>query len=157
MPLAIRGGADNFDQEGNKLQWPNSGYSTYSPWSSINFLARCSNFCKPLKNIQVMRQQWPPCRTKNGDISIFFFSVQGKGGSPIGVQRIAWVIKTLKSQVGPFLLGFKCPVSRSIVVQEHPLGKLSAARYFFSKCPSNAPAKMSNTRVDNLALWKVIN
>ena len=25
-------------------------YSTYVPWSSIHFLARCSNFCKPLKN-----------------------------------------------------------------------------------------------------------
>jgi len=24
-------------------------YSTYSPRSSIHFLARCSNFCKPLK------------------------------------------------------------------------------------------------------------
>ena len=24
-------------------------YSTYSPWSLIHFLARCSNFCKPLK------------------------------------------------------------------------------------------------------------
>jgi hypothetical protein len=24
-------------------------YSTHSPRSSINFLARCSNFCKPLK------------------------------------------------------------------------------------------------------------
>ena len=40
------------DQEGNKLQRPNSGfYSTYSPRSSIQFLARCSNFCKPLKKI----------------------------------------------------------------------------------------------------------
>jgi hypothetical protein len=25
-------------------------YSTYSPRNSIHFLARCSNFCKPLKN-----------------------------------------------------------------------------------------------------------
>ena len=24
-------------------------YSAYSPWSSIHFLVRCSNFCKPLK------------------------------------------------------------------------------------------------------------
>ena len=40
------------DQEGNKLQRPNSGfYSTYSPRSSIHFLSRCSNFCKPLKQI----------------------------------------------------------------------------------------------------------
>jgi hypothetical protein len=55
-------------------------YSTYSPWSSIHFLARFSNFCKPLKKIQVVRptrpprQQWPPCRTKRGELSNVFFS-----------------------------------------------------------------------------------
>ena len=66
-------------------------YSTYSPRSSILFFARCSNFCKPLKKkIQKVvcptrypRQQWPPRRTKNGDLSIVF-SVQGTGGSPTG-------------------------------------------------------------------------
>ena len=51
-------------------------YSTYSPRSSIHFLARCSNFCKPLKKKnQVVvrptrspRRQWPQRRTKNGDL-----------------------------------------------------------------------------------------
>ena len=40
-------------------------YSTYPPRSSIHFLARCYNFCKPLKEIQKFvrptrspRQQW---------------------------------------------------------------------------------------------------
>jgi len=62
-------------------------YSTYSPQSSIHFLARCSNFCKPLTKIQNVvrpkstRQQWPPRRKKNDDLSILF-SVQGTGGSP---------------------------------------------------------------------------
>jgi len=55
------------------------------------------------------------------------------------------MIKTLKAQVGQFLLGCKCPVSRGIVVQEQdPLGGLTAA-LFSSKCPSVAPAEMSNT------------
>jgi len=65
-------------------------YSTYSPPSSIHFLARYSNFCKPLKKMQKFvrptsspRQQWPPRQTKNGDNSIVF-SVQGTGGSPTG-------------------------------------------------------------------------
>ena len=56
-------------------------YSTYSPRSSIHFLARCSNFCKSLKKNQKVvrptrspRQQWPPRRTINGDLSIVFFS-----------------------------------------------------------------------------------
>jgi len=32
------------------------------------------------------------------------------------IRRIGWVIKTLEAQVGQFLLGCKCPVSRGIVV-----------------------------------------
>jgi len=34
------------------------------------------------------------------------------------IRRTGWVIKTLEAQVGQFLLGCKCPVSRGIVVQE---------------------------------------
>jgi hypothetical protein len=41
------------------------------------------------------------------------FSVQGTGGSPTGPNpENGWVIKTLEAQVGHFLLGCKCPVSR---------------------------------------------
>ena len=91
-------------------------YSIYSPRSSIHFLARCSNFCKPLKNIRKIvhptrspRQQW-----------------RGQ------IRRIGWVIKKMEAQVGQFLLGCKCPVSRGIVVQEQdPLGGLPAALAFF--------------------------
>ena len=44
------------------------------------------------------------------------------------VRRMGWVIKTLEVQVGQFLLGCKCPVSRGIVVQEQEhLGELTAA------------------------------
>ena len=63
-------------------------YSTYYPRSPIQFLARCCNFCKPLKKIEKVvrptrspRQQLPPRRTKNGDL---VFSVQGIGGSSTG-------------------------------------------------------------------------
>jgi len=36
-------------------------YSNYSPRSSIHFLARCSNFCKPLKKIEnIVRPTWSP-------------------------------------------------------------------------------------------------
>jgi len=34
------------------------------------------------------------------------------------IRRIGWVIKTLEAQVGQFLLGYKCPASWGIVVQE---------------------------------------
>jgi len=83
-------------------------YSTYSPRSSIHFLARCSKFCKPLKKIQNVvrptrspRQQWPPLRTKNDDHSIVVFSVQGTGGSPT-----AHVSMLLKSRASPDMLPF---------------------------------------------------
>jgi len=55
----------------------------------------------------------------------WFFSVHGTDGSPTRPdQRIGWVIKMFEAQVGQFLLGCKCPVSRGIVVQEQdPLGE----------------------------------
>ena len=34
------------------------------------------------------------------------------------IRRMGSVIKTLEAQVGQFLLGYKCPVSRDIVVKE---------------------------------------
>jgi len=62
------------------------------------------------------------------------------------IRRIGWVIKTLKAQVGQFLLCRKCPVRRGIVVQEQgPIGDLPAQRCFPSKCPSITRAEMSNT------------
>ena len=44
-----------------------------------------------------------------------------------GIRRIGWVIKILEAQVDQFFLGCKCPVSRSIFVQEQdPFGDLPA-------------------------------
>jgi len=44
------------------------------------------------------------------------------------IRRIGWVIKILEAQVGQFLLGCKCSVSRGIFVQEQgPLGNIPAA------------------------------
>jgi len=50
--VALRGGADkSLARPGRKQATATKLgiYSTYSPRSSIHFLARCSNFCKPLK------------------------------------------------------------------------------------------------------------
>jgi len=65
-------------------------YSTYSPRSSIHFLAHCSNVCKPLKknsehcpSNQVSAAAMTPHWVKKGDLSIVF-SVQRTGGSPTG-------------------------------------------------------------------------
>ena len=50
--VIVRGGADkSLARRGRKQATANilGIYSTYSPRSSIYFLPRCSNFCKPLK------------------------------------------------------------------------------------------------------------
>ena len=51
----LRGGADKSLARPGRKQTTATRlgiYSTYSPRSSIHFLARCSDFCKPLKKIQ---------------------------------------------------------------------------------------------------------
>jgi hypothetical protein len=63
------------------------------------------------------------------------FSVQGTGGSPTGPEPE--IIKTLEAQVGKFLLGYKCPVSPGIVVQEQdPLGDLLHVQMFMNVGPN---------------------
>jgi len=51
-------------------------YSTYSPRSSIHFLARCSNFCKPLKKKIRSLSVQPGLRVgrKMATFNCFFFS-----------------------------------------------------------------------------------
>ena len=73
------------------------------------------------------------------------------------IRRIEWVIKTLEAQVGQFLLGCKCPVSRGIVVQEQdPLGDLPAA-FFVQNVLQLHQQRWVILRVDSLALWKIMN
>jgi len=66
-------------------------YSLYSPRSSVHFLARCSNFCKPLKKKKFRRLSVQPSLRGSDDrvgrkMATFqlFFSVQGTGGIPTG-------------------------------------------------------------------------
>jgi len=136
---ALRGGADKSLDRPERKQATATKlgiYSTYPPRSSIHFLARCSNFCKPLKkkNQNVVRptrsprQPWPPRRAKNGNFQLFFQSREQVVVRRGQIRRIGWVIKTLEAQVGQFLLGCKCPASRGIVVQEQDhLGELPTA------------------------------
>ena len=75
------------------------------------------------------------------------------------IWRTGWVIKTLEAQVGQFLLGYKCPVSWGIVVQEqYPLGDLPAALAFFlQNVLQLCQQRLVILRIDSLALWKIIN
>ena len=111
-------------------------FSIHSPRSSIHFLARRSNICKPLKKkIQNLSVQ-PGLRVSN-DLRVgrkmatfqsFFQSREQVVFRRSQIQRIGYVIKTMEAQVGQFLLGCMCPLSRGIVVQEQDLlGDLSGA------------------------------
>jgi len=66
---------------------------------------------------------------------LFFFQSREQAVVRRGqIRRIGWVIKTMEAQVGQFLLGCKCTVSRGVVVQEQdPLGDF----------PRRFPLKMS--------------
>ena len=67
------------------------------------------------------------------------------------------MIKTLEAQVGNFLLGYKCPVSRGTVVQEQdPLGDHPAA-FFLKNALHLHQQRRVILRVDSLVLWKIIN
>ena len=126
--ISIRGGADkSLARQGKKQATANKLgiYSTYSPRSSIHFLARCSNFCKPLKKKIRMLSVQPGLRGSNvlrlgrkiANFQLLFQSREQVVVRRGQIRRIGWVIKTLEDQVGQFLLGCMCPVSRGIVVQ----------------------------------------
>ena len=103
-------------------------YSTYSPRSSIHFLASCSNFRKPLKKKIRSLSVQPGLRVGRKMATFFFQSWEQVVVRRGQIRRIGWVIKTLEAQVGQFLQGCKCPVSRGIVMQEQdPLGDFLAA------------------------------
>ena len=73
------------------------------------------------------------------------------------IRRIGWVIKTLETQVGQFLLGCKCPMSRAIIVQEQDhLGELPA-RFFLQNVLQLYQQRLVILHVDSLALCSVID
>jgi hypothetical protein len=78
------------------------------------------------------------------DIKLFF-SVQGTRGSQTGPNpenRLGDA--DIESPGRPVFIGFKCPVSRDIVLQEQfPL--VTSCGVILSKCPSIAPGEMSCT------------
>ena len=113
-------------------------YSTHSPRSSIHFLARCSNFCKPLKkksegrpSSQVSAAAITSASDEKWRIFNCFFQSREQVVVRRGqIRRIRWAIKTFEAQVDQFLLGCKCPVRRGIVQEQDPLGDILACGVF---------------------------
>jgi len=67
------------------------------------------------------------------------------------------VVEILEAQEGHFRLGYKCPVSGGIVVQEQDrLGEIPAA-FFLQNILQLHQQRSVILRVDSLALWKIIN
>ena len=165
--ISIPGGADkSLARIGRKQATATTlgTYSTYSQRSSIHFLASCSNFCKPLWKIQKFvrptrspRQQWPPRRTKNGDLTIIF-SVQGTDGSPTGPypeNRVG--DQDIGSPGRPVSSGLQVPGERGHCrARRRPLGDLPAA-FFLQKVLQLHQQRWVILRVDSLALWKIIS
>ena len=152
--LHIRGGADKSLARQGRTQATATKlgiYSTYSPRSTIHFLAHCSNFCKSHKKnsescpsnqvsaaamTSAPDEKWRPfnCFFRPGNRQVVVRRGQ--------IRRIGLVIKTLEIQVGQFLLGCKCPVSRDIFLQEQDfLVELPASRCFFFKMSFNCTSR----------------
>jgi len=121
----IRGGADKSLARPGRKQTTATKlgiYSTYSPRSSIHFLAHCSNFCKPLKKKFRKLSVQPGLRGSNNirvgrkmaNFQLFFQSREQVVVQRGQIRRIGWVIKTLEAQAGQFLPGCKCPVTRAL-------------------------------------------
>ena len=139
-------------------------YSTYFPRSSIHFLGRCSNFCKPLKKIQKFvrptrspRQQWPPLRTKNGDISLVF-SFQGTGGSPTGPDPENRADDQDTGSPGrPVSSGLQVPVESGQSRARRRPPSWSSRGVFLHNVLQLHQQRWVILRVDSLALSKIIN
>ena len=101
------------------------------------------------------RQQWPPRRTKNGDLSVVFFQSREQAVVWQGqIRRIGWVIKTLEAQEDQFVLVCKCPVNWGIAVQEQAsLGELPVV-FFLQNVLQLHQQKWVILRNNSLALWR---
>ena len=133
--MVIRGGADKSLARPERKQATATKlgiYSTHSSRSSINFLASCSKVCKLIKKNSVScpsKQVSTAAMIAKSDEKWRPFNIFQSREQVVArwgqIRRIGWVIKAMEAQVGQFLLGCKCTVSRSIAVQEQDsLGEL---------------------------------
>ena len=137
LRVMIRGGADKALARPGRKQATETKlgiYSTYSPRSSVNFFARCSNFCKAIKKFRTLSLQ-PDLRGSN-DLHVgqkmatfIFFSVQVTDGSPTGSDPENRVgDQDTGSRGRPFSSGLQAPCETGHCrARTRPLGDLPAA------------------------------
>ena len=99
--VVLRGGADKFLPRPGRKQATATElgiYSTYSPRSSIHFLSRCSNFCKPQKKNEFFPSYQASAKAINSasedkwrNFSCFFQSREQLVVHWGQIRRIGWV------------------------------------------------------------------
>jgi len=166
MVTNIRWGADKFLARAGRKQATATSfgiYSTYCPRNSIHFLAHCYNFCKSLKQFRQLssNQVSVAAMTSASDEKWRSFNIfQSREQLALRrsqSRRIRWMIKTLEAQVGQFLLGCKCLVSRGTVVQEQDPPWRTSRDVFPSKVLQLHKQRWVILRFDSLDVWKIIN
>ena len=163
--IYLRGGADNsLAQPGRKKATATKLgiYSTYSPRSSILFLARCSNFCKPLKqnsedcpSNQVSAAAMTSASEEKWRSFNFFFQSREQVVSRQGqIWRIGWVIKTLEARKASFFWVASARWTGALSCK-----KKTAVWRFSFKMSFNCQHHQGSVilLVDSLALWEIIN
>jgi len=73
------------------------------------------------------------------------------------IRRIGCEIKKLEAQVGQFLLGCMCPVSRNNILQEQVFFGEFPAAYFLQNVLQLHQQRYLILRIDRLGLGKIIN
>ena len=128
-------------------------YSTYSPRSSVQFLARCFNFRKPLKKKKFRRLSVQTGLRDSNDLRVgrkmanfqLFFSVQGTGGSPTWPDPENRVSdQDTGSPDRPVSSGLQVPGESGHCHARKRPPWWAFRGVFPSKCPSIAPPEMIN-------------
>jgi len=125
-------------------------YSTYSPRSSIYFLARCSNFWKPLKKKKKCPSNQVSAAAlasvvgrKMATFQLFFQSREQVVVRRGQIRRIGWVINIV-SAGRPVSSGLQVPGEPGYCRARTRPPWWSSRGVFPSKFSSNAPAEMTN-------------
>jgi len=161
--VVLRRGADkSLARSGRKQATANKLgiYSTYSPRSSVHFLAHGYNFCKPLKkkkNSEGCPSNQVRVGRKMATFQLFLQSKEQVVNRWGQIRRRGWVIKTLEAQGKP--------VSSGLQVPGDPGHCRARTRPPWWPSPGVFPQSVLQLhqqrwvilRVDSLALWKIIN
>ena len=156
----VRGGADKSLAKPERKQATATKlriYSSYSPWSSLHFLATQKNAEGCPSNQVTAAAMTSASKEKWWPSNCFFQSMEQVVVQRGQIQRRGWVVKTLEAQIGQFLPGWKCLVSQGIVMQEQDTLGDPLTAFFLQNVLQLHQHRWVILRIDSLALWKIIS